>query len=71
MPKINKAKSVVYYYVLCNSLKDIIRTGWKNWNVKRERIESIAEHIFGVQSLAIAMWSQYEYDIDFYKVIFI
>ncbi len=24
---------------------------------------------FGVQSLAIAMWSQYEYDIDIYKVI--
>ena len=65
-----RAKSVVEYYVLCNKLKNIIRTGWKKWNVNRERLESIAEHIFGVQSLAIAMASQYEYDIDLYKVIF-
>ena len=65
-----RAKSVVEYYVLCNKLKNIIRTGWKKWNVNRDRLESIAEHIFGVQSLAIAMYSQYEYDIDLYKVIF-
>lgn len=66
----NKAKRVVEYYVMCNKLKDVVRTGWKNWNVERKRVESIAEHIFGVQSLAIAMWSQYEYDLDFKKVIF-
>lgn len=65
-----KEKSVVEFYVLCNKLKNIIRTGWKKWNVDRERLESIAEHIFGVQSLAIAMASQYQYDIDLYKVIF-
>ncbi len=46
MKNINRAKTVVEYYVLCTKLKDIIRTGWKNWNVKRERIESVAEHIF-------------------------
>lgn len=65
-----REKSVVKFYVLCNKLKNIIRTGWKKWNVNRERLESIAEHIYGVQSLAIAMASQYEYDIDLYKVIF-
>lgn len=65
-----RARSVVKYYVLCNKLKNIIRTGWKKWNVNRDRLESIAEHIFGVQALAIAMASQYEYDIDLYKVIF-
>jgi len=65
-----KEKSVVEFYVLCNKLKNIIRTGWKKWNVDRERLESIAEHIFGVQALAIAMASQYNYDIDLYKVIF-
>ena len=66
----NRAKRVIEYYVMCNKLKNVIRTGWKNWNVERKRVECIAEHIFGVQSLAIAMWSQYEYDIDFKKVIF-
>lgn len=70
MENTNKSKSVVDFYVLCNSLKNVIRTGWKNWNVNRERIESVAEHIFGVQSLAIGMWSQYKYDVDISKVIF-
>ena len=65
----NKAESVVKYYVLCNKLKDVVRTGWKDWNVSRDRVESVAEHTYGVQMLAIAMKSQYEYDIDLEKVI--
>ena len=64
-----KEKNVINYYVLCNKLKNVIRTGWKYWNVQRERVESIAEHIFGVQMLAIAMKSEYQYDIDIMKVI--
>lgn len=35
-----------------------------------ERLESVAEHIYGVQMLAIAMKSEYQYDIDMQKVIF-
>ena len=65
-----KEESVISFYVLCNKLKDIIRTGWKDWKVNRDRVESIAEHIYGVQMLAIAMKSEYEYDIDITKVIF-
>ncbi len=64
-----KEESVINYYVICNRLKNVIRTGWKNWNVQRERIESVAEHIFGVQMLAIAMKSEYQYDVDIMKVI--
>ena len=64
-----KEKNVIEFYVMCNKLKDIVRTGWKVWEIKRERLESIAEHIYGVQMLAIAMWSEYKYDIDIMKVI--
>jgi len=64
-----KEENVLKYYVLCNKLKDIVRTGWKYRNVQRERVESVAEHIFGVQMLAIAMKSEYQYDIDILKVI--
>ena len=64
-----KEKNVIEFYVLCNKLKDVVRTGWKNWNVKRERVESIAEHIYGTQMLAIGMWSEYQYDIDLKKVL--
>lgn len=66
----SKEEKVIKYYVMCNKLKNVIRTGWKNWNVERERVESVAEHIFGVQMLAIAMKSEYEYDIDIMKVVF-
>lgn len=66
----SKEQNVLNYYVLCNKLKNVIRTGWKDWKVERERTESIAEHIFGVQMLAIAMKSEYEYDIDIQRVIF-
>ncbi len=66
----SKAENVIRYYVLCNKLKDVIRTGWKDWCVKRDRVESVAEHIYGVQMLAIAMKSEYEYDVDIQKVIF-
>ena len=62
-------ESVVKYYVLCNKLKDVIRTGWKDWNVTKDRVESVAEHIFGVQMLAIAMHSQYKYNLDLNKII--
>lgn len=67
-----RAGKVVKAYVLMNKLKDIVRTGWINWEVKRERVESIAEHIFSTQQLAILMYLTYkeEYiDLDIYKVI--
>lgn len=64
-----KEKNVINYYVLCNKLKNVIRTGWKDWSVQRERLESVAEHIFGVQMIAIAMKSEYNYDVDILKVI--
>jgi putative hydrolase of HD superfamily len=64
-----KEERVIKYYVLCNKLKNTIRTGWKDWHVNKDRIESVAEHIYGVQMLAIAMKSEYKYDIDLEKVI--
>lgn len=65
----SREENVLRYYILCNKLKDVVRTGWKDWNVKRERVESIAEHVYGTQMLALAMKSEYQYDIDIEKVI--
>ncbi len=52
-------ESIVQFYSLCNKLKNVVRSGWKNWNVERERVESVAEHIYGMQMLALAMYSQF------------
>ena len=66
----SKEEKVINFYILCNILKNTIRTGWKDWNVSKERLESVAEHIFGAQMLAIAIKSEFEYDIDIMKVIY-
>ena len=67
-----KAEQVIKAYLLMDSLTNIVRTGWKNWGVNRERIESIAEHIYSVQQFALIMYLTYkeEYkDLDIYKVL--
>lgn len=66
----NREKSVIEFYILTNKLKNVIRTGWLNWHVSSQRVESVAEHVYGVQMLALAMYSEFKYDIDIKKVIF-
>ncbi len=62
-------ENVIKYYVLCNRLKNIIRKGWLDWNINRDRIESVAEHVYGTLMLAIAIYYEYDYNIDLNKVI--
>ena len=66
----NKIEIAIKYYKLCTKLKDIIRTGPVVWNAKRERIESFAEHIYGVQMLALSIYYQFSYKLDIMKIIF-
>ena len=65
-----KLLHVLHYYYETNRLKEVERTGWKYWNVSRDkRIESIPEHIYGTQQLAIAIFSEFDLKIDIFKVI--
>ena len=66
MEKINK---VLDFYILTNSLKDKIRSGVALWNISKERLESVAEHIYGTCMLAIALDSEYDFNIDIKKSI--
>ncbi len=66
----NQIKTTINYYKLCTKLKDTIRTGPIIWNAKRQRIESVAEHIYGVQMLALAIYYQFNYKLDIMKVIY-
>lgn len=65
-----KIKNMVNFYTLCVRLKDTIRKGPTIWNAKRERIESVAEHIYGTQMLALAIYYQFGYKLDIMKVIY-
>jgi putative hydrolase of HD superfamily len=54
-----KEESVIQYYVLIAKLKDVIRTGWINNHIERDRVESVAEHVYSTQNLALAMYFTY------------
>lgn len=64
-----KITNLLQFYLLATELKDKIRRGWEIWNIDRERVESVAEHIYGTCILAIAIDSEFKMDIDIYKVI--
>lgn len=67
--KNQKIEKLLQFYLLATELKDKIRSGWKVWNIERERVESIAEHIYGTCILAISIDSEFELNIDIYKVV--
>ena len=69
MANLSPATNVLEFYFLANKLKEIVRSGWKQWNVPRERLESVAEHVFSTCILAIAIESEYHYNIDLSKVL--
>lgn len=65
-----KLLNILHYYYETATLKEVERTGWNYWNVSREgRIESIPEHIYGTQHLAMAIFSEFDLDIDIFKVV--
>lgn len=65
-----KENIVSSFFYLTNKLKDEVkRKGWHDKKVKRFRIESVADHIYGCQMLAYGMYSEFDYDVDIEKVI--
>lgn len=66
-----KLESTLRFYILATQLKYKIRSGWdkNHWNVRKDRIESIAEHVYGTCILALAIYSEFETKIDMAKVI--
>ncbi len=64
-----KVNNVITFYKLAATLKDKVRSGWKLWHVSKERLESVAEHIYGTCILAIAIDSEFNVDIDLNRVL--
>lgn len=65
----NKAKRIIDFYLYVNKLKYKIRTGFVEIGITKERLESVAEHIYGCLMLSIAIDSEYNLNIDMYKVL--
>jgi len=66
-----KIRKLMKFYLLATKLKYKIRAGWDKdgWNVLAERVESIAEHVYGVCILAISIDSEFDMNIDIERVI--
>lgn len=60
---------VLKFYLEASKLKETIRTGWKEVGIPAEKIESVADHIFGCLVLTIGICSEYDYSsLDLLKV---
>ncbi len=64
-----KIQKVLNFYLFTNVLKERIRSGVKVWHINKKRLESVAEHVYGVCMLAIAIDSEYDFNINIEKVI--
>lgn len=66
-----KNYEIFRFYYVNRVLKSKERTGWdeKHWNIQGERREKIAEHVVGTIALALALSSEFKFDIDINKVI--
>lgn len=65
----SKSNNIIEFYMHANALKQKIRTGWIEIGIEKERLESVAEHIFGCLILAIGIDSEYNLELDMYKVL--
>ena len=61
--------NIINFYIIANKIKEKIRTGWQEIEVSSQRLESVAEHIYGCLMLAIAIDSEYKLNLDMYKVL--
>jgi len=55
--------------MLANKLKEKIRNGWQEVKINKNRLESVAEHIYGTLILAIAIDSEYELNLNMEKIL--
>lgn len=64
-------RSAMRFYLLATKLKYKIRSGWdkSHWNVNSERLESVAEHVYGTCVLAISLNSEFELNMDMEKIL--
>jgi len=66
--KPSQIKRVLDFYKITHTLKNTIRSGWRVWEMDAKRLESVAEHVYGTQMLAIAINSEFNMKLDIAKV---
>ena len=64
-------EDAIRFYLLATKLKYKLRSGWDetHWNVDADRLESIAEHVYGTCILAMSLNSEFQLDMNMEKVL--
>lgn len=57
------------FYYKVTRLKDMLRQGAVQWQINKNRLESIAEHTFGCMILAISLHSELKLSLDLGKTL--
>ncbi len=65
----NKVNNIIELHKILSELKELTRSGWLKWHIKRDRLESVADHIYGVMMLALVIDSEFEMELDIDKVL--
>ena len=61
---------ILEFHKLATKLKTTLRQGWVTWRLENERVESVADHIFGTCMLAVGIFSTVKpQNLDINKVI--
>lgn len=61
--------NIIKFCITANKLKNVIRTGWKEVKISADRLESVAEHVYGSLVFAITIDSEYKLNLDMLKVL--
>lgn len=57
-------ESILRFYILNNKLKKMLRQGWKDVKISAERMESVAEHVYGCLILAICINDEFNLEMN-------
>lgn len=61
-------KSIIEFYVMANNLKNVVRKGWLEVGIPKEKIESVADHIYGTMVLSLAIIEEKKLNLDVAKL---
>ena len=60
--------NVIEFYKMANNLKNVVRTGWKEVGIPSDKVESVADHVYGTMILSLGIVSEAKLDLDLEKV---
>ena len=67
--RVIKMNNVLKFYMFNNKLKKILRQGWLDVKISGDRIESIAEHIYGCLILSITINEEFKLKLNMEHIL--